>query len=118
MKATSLLFFFILVSCSSRAIDPLSAKDRQFNQCYEESDSIAQSDKLPRNAKVVIEFSVFPDGKIDEEKIVNSPFKDANFHSCLLQITRTLKIPPDNEGRVKKVSKILNFKTPTKMNKS
>ena len=116
MKAISLLLFFLICSCSSREIKPLKAKDRQFNQCYEESDSIAQRYNVKETGKVVIEFSVLSNGKIDGEKIVESPFKDANFHSCLLEVTRSLKIPPAKDGGVKKVTKVINFKTQTKMN--
>lgn len=118
MKVISLIILLILAACGSRSDTrpPLDAKDRQYDQCYEESDSFAKRYNVKQTGKVVIEFTVLPDGKIDDEKIVESPFKDANFHACLLEITRRLEIPPASNGASKKVTKVLNFKTRTKVN--
>lgn len=118
MKATSLVALLFLVSCGSHPDTPRAAidkKDHQYQQCYHESDSFKQSN-VKTTGKVVITFSVLPNGKIEDEKILETPFKDANLNACLLEITRDLKIEPSASGAVKNVTKVLNFKTQTKMN--
>lgn len=118
MKVLTLTLLIFLTACGSHPDTPkppLDAKDHQYRQCYDESDSFRNS-KIKTTGRVVITFLVLPNGKIEDEKITETPFKDANLNACLLEITRSLKIPPAENGAVKNVTKVLNFKTKTKMN--
>lgn len=118
MKVISFLLLIFLAACGSHPDTPkppLDAKDHQYRQCYDESDSFRNSN-VKTTGRVVITFVVLPDGKIEDEKITETPFKDPNLNACLLEITRSLKIAPATNGAAKNVTKVLNFKTKTKMN--
>src|SRR6478736_6708584 len=92
MKVISFLTLLILFGCAKdqKPVAPIDSKNFDYQQCYYESDSYSK--RLP--GKVSITFLLMPDGKIEDEKIAVTDFKDANFHACLLQTTRSLKLPP------------------------
>jgi len=54
-----------------------------------------------------------PDGKIEDEKIASTDFKDANFHACLLSLTRELKLTPKKDPT--NVTKTINFSSKIKI---
>ena len=88
------IFVLLLISCategppSDRAV--LDSRERQYQQCYLESDSFMQRHQVKKTGQVTIQFIVTQEGKVAEEKITMSDFKDANFHACLLEMTRSL----------------------------
>lgn len=119
MKGTKFLVLLLLISCASEKPkspdEALRSRDRQYQQCYLESDSFVQKHNIKKTGQVTISFVVTPDGKIDDEKIVSSPFSDANFHACLLEITRGLTFPESTSDTVRRITKVINFKTQTKI---
>jgi hypothetical protein len=119
MKAIKLLVLLAIAACASEKPkspnEALHSRDRQYQQCYLESDSFVQKHNIKKTGQVSISFLVKPDGKVDEEKIINSPFKDANFHACLLEITRGLTFPQSETDTIRRITKVLNFKTQTKI---
>lgn len=113
MKGISLLAFILFSACASRVEKPVAtidSKDFEFKQCFYESESYS----LRQAGQVTIGFKVLPDGQVDDEKIVASDYKDANFHACLLHTARLLKFP--KKDLETSVTKILNFTTKIKMN--
>lgn len=97
MKAISLFIFFLLSGCASyeKKISsdpiqgPLEARYESYRQCYLESESY-KGRMDPALGKVIVSFNITKEGKVQNEKIHESPFKDANFHACLLdQIRQT-----------------------------
>jgi hypothetical protein len=119
MKGTKLLVLFALISCASEKPkspdEALRSRDRQFQQCYLESDSFVNKHYIKKTGQVTISFIVTQDGKVDEERIVSSPFSDANFHACLLEITRGLTFLESTSQTKRRITKVLNFKTQTKI---
>lgn len=114
MKAISLLIILTFFSCTHPDTPrvPLNSKDRQYQQCFEESDSYRNKNIRPKG-QVMISFILHTDGKIDDEKIVSSDFRDANFHACLLEITRQLKLAP--KAKETRTTKIINFSSKVKI---
>ena len=116
MKAISLLSLLILASCGSRdqkPVAPIDSKNYEYQQCFYESETYSNR-IIKGQGQVTITFLLMPDGKIEDEKIAATDFKDANFHACLLETTRALKLPPNAVET--KVTKVLNFKLKVKMN--
>ena len=113
MKATKLLVLLAVVSCGSRMekpVAPVDSKDYEYKQCFYESESSKQS------GSVKIGFKVLSDGKIDDEKILESDYKDPNFHACLLEMTREIKFPIPENGVETTGIKVINFSIRKKMN--
>lgn len=113
MKAISFLSFLILMSCGSRdqkPVAPIDSKNFDYQQCFYESESYSKRLK----GQVTIVFLLMPDGKIEDEKIAATDFKDANLHACLLETTRALVLPPKEVET--KVTKVINFALKIKMN--
>jgi hypothetical protein len=119
MKGTKYLVLLALTACASEKPkspeEALRSRDRQYQQCYLESDSFVQKHNVKKAGQVTIGFVVTPSGTVDEEKIVSSPFTDANFHACLLEITRGLTFPESSSNTIRSITKVLNFKTQTKI---
>lgn len=119
MMGTKSLVLLLLISCASEIPkspdEALRSRDRQYQQCYLESDSFVQKHNVKKTGQVTISFVVTPVGTIDEEKIVNSPFSDANFHACLLEITRGLTFPESPGNTVRRITKVIHFKKQTKI---
>lgn len=119
MKGTKFLALLLFAACASQKPkspdEALRSRDRQYQQCYLESDSFVQKHNIKKTGQVTISFVVTPNGTIDEEKIVSSPFSDANFHACLLEITRGLTFPESSTNAVRRITKVINFKTQTKI---
>lgn len=116
MKVTSLFFLIILASCGSRIqkpVAPIDSKNYEYQQCFYESETYSNR-IIKGKGQVTITFLLMPDGKIEDEKVAATDFKDANFHACLMETTRSLKLPPKEVET--KVTKIINFKLKTKMN--
>lgn len=115
MKVISFLILLILAACGTHPDapkDPMKSKDFQYKQCYQESESFKNTN-VKGKGQVTIGFTLMPDGKIEDEKIISSPFKDANFHACLLQMTRELDLPKPKAPT--NVTKIINFSSKTKI---
>lgn len=113
MKAISFLGLLMVVSCGSRdqkPVAPIDSKNFEYQQCFYESESYSKRLK----GRVTITFLLMPDGKIEDERIAATDFKDANFHACLLETTRALTLPPKDVES--KVTKVLNFSLKIKMN--
>ena len=113
MKVISFLSFLMLVSCGSRdqkPVSPIDSKNFDYQQCYYESDSYSKRLK----GQVTITFLLMPDGKIEDEKMEATDFKDANLHACLLETTRALVFPTKEVAT--KVTKVINFSLKIKMN--
>ncbi len=118
MKAINFLALILLASCGSRMEKPVAAidsKDFQYKECFNESDAI-RSTNVKGSGSVTVGFTIMPRGMVDDEKILASDFKDANFHSCLLEVTRSIKFPEPTSGFAMNTTKILNFSTKKKMN--
>jgi len=119
MKVTSLFLLVSLASCGSRIEKPvevIDSKNFAYKECYNESESFKKG-IVKEIGQVSISFNVLPDGKVNDEKILLSDFKgDANFHACLLEVTREMKFPLTENGAVTNLTKVLNFSTKTKMN--
>lgn len=118
MKGINFLVLFITVSCASRIEKPVAtidSKDYAYRQCYNESEAFKDTN-VKGHGQVKIGFTVLGDGKVDDEKILSSDFKDPNFHSCLLEITRSMKFPLPKNGEKAHAVKILNFSSKIKMN--
>lgn len=118
MKGINFLSFFLLISCGSRMEKPvpvIDSKDFAYKECYNESEAFKDTN-VKGKGQVIIKFTVRPDGKVDDEKIFSSEFKDANFHACLLETTREMKFPPPKNGLESMATKVINFSTKTKMN--
>jgi TonB family protein len=119
MKETNLFILLVIAACSSGEVKSpqivLASRERQFQQCYLESDSFMQKLNLKKTGQVAVTFTVAPSGKVEEEKIVSSDFKDANFHACILEVTRSFQFPATEDSLVRKMTKVLNFKTQPKI---
>jgi TonB family protein len=95
MKAISLLVF--LFSCSQiKDKDPIQShlkeRNRSLRQCYLESEHYQGRRHLQPTGKVVINFDISTEGKIENEKIVENTFpKDPSFQACILDQTRQLR---------------------------
>lgn len=116
MKAIKFLSFLMLVSCGSldqKTVAPIDAKNFDYQQCFYESETYSNR-IIKGQGQVTITFLLMPDGKIEDERIAATDFKDANFHACLLETTRALKLPPKDVET--KVTKVMNFTLKTKMN--
>jgi hypothetical protein len=119
MKGTKFLVLLLLVACASEKPkspdEALRSRERQYQQCYLESDSFVQKNNVKKTGQVTLSFVVKPNGSVDEEKVVSSAFSDANFHACLLEITRSLTFQETTSETVRRITKVLNFKTQTKI---
>ena len=116
MKAISFLSLLMLMSCGSRdkkPVAPIDSKNYEYQQCFYESETYSNR-IIKGQGQVSITFILMPDGKIEDEKIAATDFKDANFHACLLETTRALKLPPKDVET--KITKVISFKLKVKMN--
>lgn len=117
MKAFSLIILSFIASCASQhdvdqKKDPirfgLLSRQRQYTQCFLESDSY-----LGKNHKKIgsmnVYFLIDEKGKVQDEKIERSDFKDANLHACVLEQLRSITfLMPQGHGTTK-VSQPINF---------
>lgn len=95
MKGIS--FLLLLTACAAPAPyngkDPIQetfhTKDFVYRQCYHESDSYLGRYK-EENRKVDVRFQIGTDGKVSKAEIVQTDFKDPNFHACVLSYVRRL----------------------------
>ena len=112
MKVISFVGLLMLVSCShdQKPVAAIDSKNFEYQQCFYESDSYSKR----LTGKVTITFLLMPDGKIEDEKIAGTDFKDANLHACILETTRSFQLPPKEVET--KVTKVINFSLKIKMN--
>ena len=117
MKAFSLIILSCIASCASQhdvdqKKDPirfgLLSRQRQYTQCFLESDSY-----LGKNHKKIgsmnVYFLIDEKGKVQDEKIERSDFKDANLHACVLEQIRSITfLMPQGHGTTK-VRQPINF---------
>jgi hypothetical protein len=117
MKVFSLLILLSLFACSShhevdQKKDPirfgLLSRQRQYTQCFLESDSY-----LGKNHKKIgsmkVHFLIDEKGKVQDEKIESTDFKDPNFHACVLEQIRSITfLMPQGHGTTE-VSQPVNF---------
>lgn len=118
MKAISFSILVLLFSCGSRIEKPVAAidsKNYEYKECFNDSDSMRDTN-VKGKGQVKIGFIVLPDGKVEDEKILESSFKDPNFHACLLEVTRSIKFPAPKSGVATKTTKVINFSSKIKMN--
>ena len=119
MKAISLGLFFLISSCASQhkeQTDPnkdpigygLLSKRDEFRSCYLESESYKGKDAITQGL-IRVGFTIDKNGLSDNEKIIESSFKDANLHACILEILRLIKYPPPKEGVSIEVNEPINF---------
>lgn len=119
MKAISLILISLLFSCASHheeQVDPkkepirfgLLSKRDEFRSCYLESESYQGKDAITQGI-VRVGFIVDKMGNSKEGKIVESSFKDPNFHACILGILRIIKYPPPADGKTIEVIQPINF---------
>lgn len=109
MKATSLIFF-ILTGCSSynQPKTPNEKLGRQFQQCYQESDSAFK--KPPIEGKINYQLLVRGDGTVKEAKILESVFThDRNFEACVTGQLKSYKFHPSIDGESYVQYQPLNF---------
>ena len=99
MKVISFLYLLFLVSCASepkKNKDPireaLKTKNDEFRECYLESDSYPGRRSQTTGA-VKVSFMIDTTGKLNDEKIAETTFKDPNFHACILGMMRTINFP-------------------------
>lgn len=92
MKVISL--FILLASCSAYKPKnthpiqgPLEERHESYRQCYLESDSY-QSKADHSKVKIVVSFKILESGKVEDERILETPFKDPNLNACLLEQIR------------------------------
>lgn len=105
MKVISLITILLLASCARGKVkkphpivDPVNAKREQFRQCYHESDSYRGKDSDVLKSDVMkVGFTIGLKGKVSDARIVESSFKDPNFHACVLGIVRTINFKPQNK---------------------
>jgi TonB family protein len=109
MKGISFLFILTLItSCASREVietDPIRAalltKQDEYRECFLESDSYKGRKAAEPEGVVRISFTINAKGKATNGKVYESPFKDANFHACILSMVRMIQFPlPENGGTI------------------
>lgn len=117
MKVFNLMLALGLVSaCASpqkivnRIDDPLEKRQAKFLQCYTESDSYQRDQAENELRSMTVNFLVMPDGKVKNEKIIKSDFKDPNLHQCVLWLTRETAFAPSNNATAIEVQHPLNFR--------
>ena len=119
MKAISFGFLILMASCASQneeQIDPskdpirygLLSKRDEFRSCYLESESYKGKDALTQGL-IRVGFTIDKNGQSDNEKIIESSFKDANLHACIMGILRLIKYPPPKDGGTIEVNEPINF---------
>ncbi len=112
MKAIS--FLLILGACASNEpkYDPirttLESKQDEYRSCFLESESYKGRDTDERGV-VKVAFTIDKDGKVTDEKIAETAFKDPSFHACLLEQIRGLKFTPPKDGGYIEVLQPINF---------
>lgn len=94
MKVTSFIFILFTFGCAHKAEDPikgpLDRRSEAFRQCYYESDSYLGKDANPPGS-MMVSFTVTEEGKVADEKIVKSSFKDPSLHACILDQIRRVR---------------------------
>jgi hypothetical protein len=119
MKEISLGLIFLLGSCASyheEQVDPkkepirygLLSKRDEFRSCYLESESYKGKDAITQGI-VRVGFTIDGKGHSKDGKIVESSFKDPNFHACILGILRLIHYPPQADGKTIEVIHPINF---------
>ena len=117
MKAFSLLILLSLFACSShhevdQKKDPirfgLLSRQRQYTQCFLESDSY-QGKNHKKIGSMNVYFLIDEKGKVQDEKIENSDFKDANFHACVLEQIRSITFLMPQGHMTTEVRQPINF---------
>ncbi len=112
MKAISLLI--LLAACSSHEpkYDPIrtvmETKQDEYRSCFLESESYKGRDTNEKGV-VMVAFTIDKDGKVTDEKIAETAFKDPSFHACLLEQIRGLKFTPPKDGGYIEVLQPINF---------
>lgn len=117
MKGFSLFVFLIISSCAShhdidQKKDPIRfgmlSRQRQYTQCFLESDSY-----LGKNQKKIgalrVRFMIDETGKVQDEKIESTDFKDPNLHACILEQIRSIRFLARSNGQTVEVSQAINF---------
>jgi hypothetical protein len=112
MKGIKFFTLFLFLSCANKPVDKttvagtLDAHSESFRQCFLESDSY-----MGRHAqdagKIDVVFMIDPKGRVQEEKIAETTFKDANLHACMLGQLKRIKFPKRSEAVALKMP--LNF---------
>ncbi len=118
MKVINLFVLILLVACGSRMEKPVAtidSRDYEYKECFNDSDSMRNTN-VKGKGQVKIGFIVLPDGKVEDEKIIESSFKDPNFHACLLEVTRSMNFPAPKSGAATNTTKVINFSSKIKMN--
>jgi TonB family protein len=114
MKGISLLI--LLMACAQtveKPSDPIAEKLESrrdfFRQCYVESDSY-KGRSAPDAGEIKVSFLIDAEGKVQQERILETSFKDPNLHACVLEQLRRLSFAPARNGGVLEVKQPINFK--------
>jgi hypothetical protein len=117
MKVIKLSALLLFTACASpervvdRIHDPMEKRQEKYRQCYLESDSYPRDLKTEEKRTITVSFTVLPEGKVKEEKIVRSDFKDANLHQCILWLTRETKFSPGPDATAVQVFHPIDFRS-------
>lgn len=99
MKGTSLIIFFLVLSCSlkpkKKSIDDvIGSRQRQFQQCHRESDSFKQEGKI--RMKLFLDTK----GAVKDSKVIESTYKDPNLHACIQGVLNPLTFSPGTANEI------------------
>jgi hypothetical protein len=119
MKVISLIFILLLSACASHqveVIDPikdpirfgLHSKRDEYRSCFLESESY-KGRNSNTDGVVMAGFTINKLGVPTEIKILESPFKDPNFHACLQGIIGLIRFPPSKDGGYTTVTQPISF---------
>ena len=112
----SVLFLFTLACSTHHDVDPkkdpirygLISRQRQYTQCFLESDSY-----MGKNHKKIgsmrVRFFIDGKGQVQDEKIETSDFKDPNLHACVLGQIRSIIFLTTHQQGLIEVSQPINF---------
>ncbi len=112
MKAIS--FLLILGACSTYQPtgdpiqDALAKRQRQFTQCYLESDSY-KGTQVKEVGTVTVGFTIDPEGNVRGERILGTDFKDPNFHVCVLGVVDTTPFERPKDRQAIQVTQPIRF---------
>lgn len=112
MKAISLIFLAILFSCSSHQPPKLSPEEEgirsslmahmeDYRTCFKASETFKKNYDENTKAYFKVGFTIDSHGKVINEKILESDFKEPTFENCLLKAVESIQFPlPKNNGSV------------------
>ena len=109
-----------LISCSKKQVKPetppvdhnkirdvISASSKKMRSCYE-----AALNRTPDlTGKVVIEWEIIKDGKVQAAKVKESDIKDKEMEKCLVTMVEGLKFAPPPKDQIELVRFPFVFKT-------